>query len=113
MTSLMALMLIIIACVFASYGALYLKKGTKNLHRNIFSQWRNVKLVSGIALYCISSVFFIISLKFGELSVLYPFSSLTYVGVCILSVYKLGEKMNHFKMLGIALIILGVSLVRL
>ena len=113
MTSSFAILLVVIASFFGSYGALYLKKGSKHLSKNVLSQLTNFKLLIGVAFYGVSSVFFITSLKFGELSVLYPLTSLTYIGVCILSVYKLGEKMNKFKWGGIAFIILGICLVRL
>lgn len=113
MASSFAILLVVISAVFGSYGALYLKKGSKHLSKNVFSQLTNFKLMRGIAFYVISSIFFITSLKFGELSVLYPLTSLTYIGVCTLSVYKLGERMNKFKWWGIALIILGICLVRL
>jgi uncharacterized membrane protein len=54
---------------------------------------------------------FIPALKGGDLSVLYPFVALAYIWVSLLSVKFLGEKMNKFKWLGIALIIIGVSFI--
>jgi len=54
---------------------------------------------------------FIPALKGGDLSILYPFVSVTYVWVALLSVRFLGEKMNKFKWIGIAMIILGVSFI--
>src|SRR3989344_1411965 len=113
MTSWFAIGLVFISAIFGSYGALYLKKGSSSLHRNILKQFPNFKLLFGIGLYVVSSVFFITSLKFGELSVLYPLTSITYIGVVSLSIWKLGERMNKFKILGICLIILGITLVRL
>ncbi|HLD04196.1 MAG TPA: EamA family transporter [Candidatus Nanoarchaeia archaeon] len=113
MTSWFAVGLVFISAIFGSYGALYLKKGSSGLHRNLLGLLTNFKLLFGICLYVVSSVFFITALRFGELSVLYPLTSITYIGVVSLSVWKLGERMNKFKILGICLIILGITLVRL
>jgi len=56
---------------------------------------------------------FIPALRGGDLSVLYPFVSLSYIWVMLLSIKMLGEKMTKLKWLGILLIISGVSLIGL
>ena len=73
----------------------------------------NYHLFGGVGLYAIGTILFIPALKGGELSVLYPFVALNYIWVSLLSVKFLGEKMNRFKWLGIALIIIGVSFIGL
>ena len=67
--------------------------------------------MGGVALYGVGTVLFIPALRGGDLSVLYPFVSLNYIWVSLLSVRFLGEKMNRLKWLGVALIILGVSFI--
>jgi uncharacterized membrane protein len=66
-----------------------------------------------VLLYGISTIFFILALRIGELSVVYPLTSITYIFITILSVYFLKEKMNQYKWLGILFIIVGVILVKL
>jgi uncharacterized membrane protein len=73
----------------------------------------NRKLMLGVLLYGLSTVFFIMALKLGELSVVYPLTSLSYIFVALLSLYFLKEKMNWYKWTGIGFIILGVILVKL
>jgi drug/metabolite transporter (DMT)-like permease len=51
----------------------------------------------------------VLALRHGELSVLYPLISLSYVWVAILSVVVFGEAMNPFKILGIFVIMAGVA----
>ena len=62
-------------------------------------------------MYAVGTILFIPALKGGDLSILYPFVALAYVWVSLLSVKFLGEKMNLVKWIGIALIIIGVSLI--
>ncbi|QOY91481.1 DMT family transporter [Paludibaculum fermentans] len=70
----------------------------------------NFPLWAGLSLYGISTCLLILALRDGELSLLYPVISLTYVWVSILSVAVFHEKMNIYKIAGIATICLGVAL---
>ncbi len=69
----------------------------------------NVPLVAGLSCYGLSTGLLVLALRYGELSVLYPIIALTYVWVSILSVALLGETMNVFKILGLAVIVIGVT----
>jgi uncharacterized membrane protein len=71
----------------------------------------NHNLVKGIFMYALATVVFVPALKGGELSVLYPLVAVGYIWVCLLSVWLLKERMLWNKWLGIALIIVGVSLI--
>lgn len=70
----------------------------------------NGPLWFGLVLYGISTGLLILALRDGELSLLYPVISLTYVWVTILSVLAFHESLNLYKGLGIAVICLGVTL---
>jgi uncharacterized membrane protein len=110
-TQLWAIGLVTFATFIGAFGALFFKLGADRLHRHIKTIITNWRLFIGIALYGISAIIFLVGLKGGELSVLYPLASLTYAWTCILSVRYLKEKMNQWKWLGIALILVGVSLI--
>lgn len=70
----------------------------------------NWALWLGLALYGVSTGLLILALRDGELSLLYPVISLTYVWVTILSVLVFNESMNAFKLCGISIVCLGVAL---
>jgi drug/metabolite transporter (DMT)-like permease len=70
----------------------------------------NLKLFIGYALYGVNTVLMAYALKGRELSRLYPIIALTYVWVTGLSVMLLHENINAFRLLGIALIVGGVSI---
>jgi multidrug transporter EmrE-like cation transporter len=71
---------------------------------------RDPYLFSGYALYGLSTLMLIVALKDGELSVLYPVIALTYVWVTVLSVFMFQEVMNPFKVVGLAIVVVGVAI---
>ena len=110
-TQLWAIGLVILATLVGAFGPILLKKASAKKLSKISSLIRNYHLMGGVLLYGIGTVLFIPALKGGDLSILYPFVSLTYVWVSLLSIKFLGEKMNLLKWSGIGLIILGVSFI--
>ncbi|MFH1402720.1 MAG: EamA family transporter [Candidatus Altiarchaeota archaeon] len=113
MTEIWAVGLILTATVIGGFGSVFLKQGADKLKLNIKGILFNKMLIKGVSLYTFSSVFFITGLRGGELSVLYPLVSLSYVWVCIFSIKFLGERMNKWKWTGVLFILLGVSLIGL
>ncbi len=103
--------LTILSSICASAGQIALKYGSMKLKITIESLMKNYALMTGLFFYGLSSIIFIIALKGAELSVLYPLASLNYVWVSLLSMKLLKEKMNKYKWAGIAVIIIGVTLV--
>jgi uncharacterized membrane protein len=102
-----------IANLFGAAGGLLIKKATKKMSFKISSILFNTQFFLGIALYFIGTAIFIPALKFGELSVLYPFVATTYIWSILFSIKFLNEKMNAFKWIGVLLIICGVSIIGL
>ncbi len=62
----------------------------------------SIPLIAGLCLYGIGAVMMVLALQHGELSVLYPVISLSYVWVAILSVLIFHEHMNVFRLAGSA-----------
>ncbi len=104
----LAIISVMLATMLTATGQFLFKLGTQNLHLNT-SLLTNWYLWSGFAIYGISAVILVIALKYGELSVLYPVISLSFVWVNIISFEFLGEQFSTFKGAGVSLIILGVS----
>lgn len=113
MTALWSILLVSIAAVIGAVGAVFLKKGSQKLKFKFWSLVKNHYLISGFLLYGISTVLFIIALKGGDLSVLYPTVATVYIWIAIFSIKFLKESMNKWKWLGIALIMIGVTLIGL
>jgi multidrug transporter EmrE-like cation transporter len=71
----------------------------------------NLPLIAGYGLYAIMTVMIVIAFKDGELSVLYPIISLSYVWVTALSYFIFHDSVNLYKLAGLALIIGGVAVI--
>lgn len=105
--------LVVFATILGGLGALMFKLGSGNFRFNPLELIKNWRLMLGFALYGGSTIPFIYALRFGELSVLYPFASMQYIWITILSVIVLKEKLNWKRVLGLVFIIGGVALIGL
>ena len=104
-----AVSLVLIGTVIGSFGPIYFKKAAHKKIVNIWSLIKNYDLIIGVSLYSVSAIIFIPALKGGDLSILYPLVSVSYIWVALLSKWLLGEKMNITKWAGIVLIIVGIT----
>jgi drug/metabolite transporter (DMT)-like permease len=110
-TELWAFALVAVAAFIGSFGSVYLKKGANKLSRDLRLLVRNWEIFLGLFIYGLSTVFYVIGVRGGELSVLFPVVSTGYAWTAILSVKLLGERMNSAKWAGITFILFGVSLI--
>lgn len=69
----------------------------------------NPALIGGYCLYGISTMLLVLALRRGQLSLLYPVISLTYVWVTILSVLVFKESLNPYKIVGLTIVVAGVA----
>tara|TARA_Y100000310_G_C20689917_1_gene821561 strand:- start:933 stop:1280 length:348 start_codon:yes stop_codon:yes gene_type:complete len=111
-TELWAVGLVLLAALGGSFGPIFLKKASGRMRLSLRSLFDPYLLI-GLLFYGLGTVLFIPALKGGDLSVLYPLISTTYIWVSLWSMWMLGEKMNSLKWIGVALIIGGVSLIGL
>jgi multidrug transporter EmrE-like cation transporter len=66
--------------------------------------------MAGYSLYGISAALLVLALRDGELSILYPVISMTYVWVTFLSLVFFRETLSVFKLAGVAIIVTGVAI---
>ena len=111
-TPVTSIALVTFGSFIGSFSALGLKAGAKRLEslRSLFTNW---PLMAGIAGYLLSSVFFIIGLKNGELSILFPMVSTGYVWTMVWSRLFFKEPFTPGKFVGLALILAGCVLLGL
>jgi len=101
------------ASFFGSFGALFLKIGAGKLGRSIASVATNWRLMLGVAFYLFSSVLFVLGVRKGELSVLYPMVSLGSVWTLFWSRLVLGEPLTRPKFIALGMILCGIALLGL
>jgi drug/metabolite transporter (DMT)-like permease len=101
---------VLLGSFIGSFGAVLLKAGSKHLERNLLSLFKNWRLAAGVGAYILSSVFFVLGLRNGELSILYPMVSLSYIWTVLWSKTFFGEKLTSAKFYALGLILFGVAL---
>jgi drug/metabolite transporter (DMT)-like permease len=111
-TPVSSMLLVLAASLVGSFGAVFLKLGSAKL-ANGFWHILNPQLAAGVALYLGSSYFFVLGIRHGELSVLYPMVSLGYIFTLVWSRLFFKETFTPQKFVGLALILVGVFFVGL
>jgi len=71
----------------------------------------SIPLILGLVIFAVSSIFLIISMRNAELSIVYPFISLSFVWITVISIWIFDEHVSMINFLGIASIIIGISLI--
>jgi multidrug transporter EmrE-like cation transporter len=107
-----SMLLVFIASVIGSFGAVFLKMGAARLDGSILS-FVNSRLILGVTLFLGSSVFYALGIRGGQLSVLYPMVSLGYIWTLLWSRLFFKEPFTSSKFVGLGLILLGVFFVGL
>jgi drug/metabolite transporter (DMT)-like permease len=110
----MAILLVLACTLLVAIAQYLIKLGANRLsHAGLMATMIGIftipQLFAGYCLYGIFTVLFVYALRHGELSVLYPLISLSYVWVTITAVLAFHESVNPFKIIGVAVIILGVA----
>ncbi len=110
-TSKYAIFGMIVCTLLTAAGQILLKKGIDSFTFDLLAILRNYSLVLALLLYGAGLVVMTVSFKYGEISVLYPVVTLSFVWVAVFSSLILGESLNAFKISAVLLIIIGISLI--
>ena len=108
-TKLWAALLVLFTTLLTSSAQLLYKLGSNSLEPSIIGILTNYYLIGGVLLYVVGGTLLIISLRGGEVSVLYPLIAASYIWVSLMSIYFLNEQMNLWRWAGIFVIIAGIS----
>ena len=105
------LVFVVFSTIFGVSGQLMLKRGMNHTRsgQSIFvymatSPW----VIGGVIVYGLGVLNWLMALSRLELSYVYPFASLSYVGIIIGSYFLFKENMSRMRILGICIIIAGV-----
>jgi len=114
------LFLILISVLLGVFGQLSMKRGMTIVGQISLNDFFSTKIVSiilnsyvvlGISLYVAATALWLVVLSTEELSFAYPLISLGYIFVAIFSKIFFNENITLFRMLGIALIVVGTYFV--
>jgi undecaprenyl phosphate-alpha-L-ara4N flippase subunit ArnE len=106
-TPLSSILLVLLASLIGSFGAVFLKLGAVEMNRG-FRYILNWRLGFGVALFLGSSVPFVMGVRHGELSVLYPMVALGYVWALFWSKLFFNEPITGAKVGALVMILAGI-----
>ena len=105
-----AILLVFAGTLFVSSAQLFLKFGA-NKFETSFISLINLPLIIGVLFYGIGAIIMILALKYGDLSMVYPFFGLSFIWVSLLSLIFLAESLALLQWIGIFVILTGLSFV--
>lgn len=108
-----SILLVLLSSFLGSFGAVLLKAGATRLHRDWRSLFFNKHLIAGIFIFLTSSYFFVLGVRKGELTVLYPTLALGYLWTMVWSRVFFGEPVTRRKIVGIGLILVGIVILNI
>ncbi len=119
-STLIGIIIVVFATFISAWGPVFMKMGSAKFTLNPFRilkdpsiLLKSYKAFIGCGFFFVSSIIFVIGLQYGELSVLYPLTSLSYIWTCLISTKLLNERITKNKVIGIACIMIGVTLIGL
>ena len=95
--------------LLAASGTLLLKAGANG--RVDLIEFINPGIFAGLALYALGSALWIYSMRTEPLSVVYPFTALSFVVVLAGAVLFQGERPSLVNLLGVVVVIAGIGLI--
>jgi drug/metabolite transporter (DMT)-like permease len=108
-----SIVFIVLCTICTSLAAILNKQGAVDFSFTIQGTILNFYLIGGLSLLVIGVVFLMLSLKGGEVTVVYPAIATSYIWVTLLSYPIYGEAISATKIAGVLLIIGGVISVNL
>ena len=112
-TPLSSITLVLVSSFIGSFGAVFLKLGAEHLKGSLMRLLTNYWLAVGVVLYLLSSVFYMMGVSQGQLTVLYPMVSLGYIWAILWARLFFKEQFTIAKIGGLMMIIVGVALINL
>jgi drug/metabolite transporter (DMT)-like permease len=112
-TPLSSIVLVLFGSFIGSFGAVFLKLGAEHMHGSLARMLNNYWLAIGVILYLLSSVFYIMGVAQGQLTVLYPMVSLGYIWAILWARLFFKEPFTIAKISGLLMIVFGVALINL
>ena len=106
-----SIILVVVCTVFTALGQLFYKLSSTTFELDIIKLITNYNLILGLFFYFVGAMLLVLALKFGELSTVYPFVSLTFIWVFIIGIILFSELITPLKIIGTVVIIGGVSFI--
>ncbi len=112
----LVIFLTLVAALFTSFSQLLFKKGLHTkLHSvtDILKTLLNKYIIIGLCGYAISFTLYLIALQTSRSSIVFPIFASSFIFVTIISAVMLKERINRYRILGVVLLFVGITIVAL
>ncbi len=103
--------IVLFCALLGAAGQILFKIASNKFSFNPLMWITNFPLIMAVFLYGLSAILFVWSLKYGDVSIIYPIFATSYVWVCFFAYWYLGEPLSELKVIGTLMIILGIFLI--
>ena len=112
-TPVISIVLYLVAAFLGALGQYLYKEGAAQVQlANPYNLITNSRIILGVVCYIGVMLLFVVALKKGgQLTVLYPVYATTFIWAALIGSFALGESLTLFRVLGTALILVGVLFV--
>lgn len=101
-------LLVFVATIFVAAGQILFKLASTTFSFSFEGLILNYLLWLGFISYLLGLIIFVAAIRFGELTILYPLLSFSYVWVLLFSFLFFNELFTAQKMTGLALLFVGI-----
>ena len=101
--------ILVLGSFCAAAGTVFLKLGATG--RTDVLSFINLKIIFGLGLYGLGSVFWIYGMSRQNLISVYPFTMLSFTIVYLVGILGLGERPSHLGLVGVGLMLVGLYLI--
>ena len=112
-TPVSSMALVLFGSFLGSFATVFVKAGAQRLEMNLRSLLSNWRLLVGALGYGGSSFFFVLGLRQGQLSILYPLVAAGYMFTLFWARLFFGETLTKGKFAGVGMILVGIVLLQL
>jgi uncharacterized membrane protein len=105
------ILLTALSAFIGSIGQLEFKRGASSLQFDVKLLLTNHHLIIGLAIYVVSTVFYIYALSKEQLSILYPIIATSYIWTSIFAKIFLNEPVGTTNWIGVFFILVGITLI--
>ena len=106
-----AILLAFFSALVGSLGQLCFKFGSGSFSLDPRLLITNYSFIAGLALYAVSTIIYMFALRQGQLSIIYPIIATSFIWVTLLSGVNLDEPIYSTHLIGIAFILIGVTII--
>lgn len=103
-----SVILLLVSVLISSVSQIILKKSALKKYPTRFAEYLNVSVISAYALFFLSTILTMLSLRHVPLSMQPILESVSYIYISVMGYFFLKERFSRRKILGIILIILGI-----